>query len=204
MLDSYFLQYTGEAVVPFGFGLSYTSFVYTIAVAPSGRLSLTPVQEMLRVTHDAGRTFPSMLLLGVGAQLGCSMIASAIFFRMHTLKCTSIKLECFVAAPPLAQYLVNVTNTGTVDADDAVLGFMQPPGAGQDGVPLQILFGFERVHVKAGQTVTVSLYPSLSDFTQADVDGIRVVLPGEYTFKFGVAETAAHGGGYVTHTVVAE
>ena len=91
-----------------------------------------------------------------------------------------------------------------MDADDAVLGFLKPPGGGQNGVPLQTLFGFERVHVKAGQTVTVNLYPSLTDFTQTDADGVRAVLPGEYTFQFGVAETAAHGGGYVTDTVVTE
>ena len=36
-----------------------------------------------------------------------------------------------------------------------VLGFLVPPGAGERGVPLQTLFGFERVHVKAGQTVMV-------------------------------------------------
>ena len=37
-------------------------------------------------------------------------------------------------------YSVNVTNTGTVDSDDVVLGFMVPPGAGTGGVPLQALF----------------------------------------------------------------
>ena len=35
-----------------------------------------------------------------------------------------------------------------VDADDVVLGFLKPPGAGVGGTPLQTLFGFERVHVK--------------------------------------------------------
>ena len=44
------------------------------------------------------------------------------------------------AAAPLVEYLVNVSNVGEVDADDVVLGFMTPPGAGQDGVPLQTLF----------------------------------------------------------------
>ena len=42
-----------------------------------------------------------------------------------------------------ANYWVNVTNTGPVDSDDVVLGFVVPPGAGQNGVPLQQLFGFE-------------------------------------------------------------
>jgi hypothetical protein len=34
------------------------------------------------------------------------------------------------AATPVVSYQVNVTNTGSVDADDAVLGFLTPPGAG--------------------------------------------------------------------------
>ena len=35
-----------------------------------------------------------------------------------------------------------VSNTGDVDADDAVLGFLTPPGAGKDGVPLQTLLAY--------------------------------------------------------------
>ena len=35
-------------------------------------------------------------------------------------------------------YYVNVTNTGSVDSDEVVLGFLVPPGNGTDGVPLQV------------------------------------------------------------------
>ena len=49
-------------------------------------------------------------------------------------------------------FSVNVTNTGSVDSDEVVLGFLTPPGAGQNGVALKTLFGFQRVHVKAGET----------------------------------------------------
>jgi hypothetical protein len=100
------------------------------------------------------------------------------------------------------QYAVDVTNTGQVDADDAVLGFMVPPQAGTGGIPLQSLFGFERVHVKAGQTVRVWLYPALTEFMQVDDKGGRRVHAGEYTFRFGVAETLEHGQGYAEHTVL--
>eukprot|EP01052_Picozoa_sp_SAG31_P071318 SAG31_NODE_30230_length_384_cov_0.491228_1_plen_87_part_10 len=41
----------------------------------------------------------------------------------------------------LSQYMVNVTNSGNMDAVDVVLGFLAPPGAGENGVPLQVLFG---------------------------------------------------------------
>lgn len=44
-----------------------------------------------------------------------------------------------LAAPPVIKYAVNVTNTGSVDADEVVLGFLKPPGAGVGGVPLQTL-----------------------------------------------------------------
>ena len=92
--------------------------------------------------------------------------------------------------------MIKVTNTGKMDADDAVLGFLVPPGAGVDGVPLQTLFGFERVHVKAGESVTVNLYPSLADFTYTTLDGTKQAIAGEWTVKFGVEETAKHGQGY--------
>ena len=56
---------------------------------------------------------------------------------------------------------------------------MAPPGAGKDGVPLQTLFGFERVHVRAGETVTVSIVASMLDFTMVKGDGQRVAWPGK-------------------------
>ena len=58
------------------------------------------------------------------------------------------------------------------------------------------------MHVKAGQTVTVELYPSLADFTQVDKAGERHELAGEYSFHFGVAETVEHGGAYAEHKVM--
>ncbi len=70
-----------------------------------------------------------------------------------------------LASDRAVAYAVNVTNTGSTDSDHVVLGFITPPGAGQNGVPLQNLFGFERVFVRAGHTKTVWLWPSLLDFT---------------------------------------
>ena len=155
--------YTGKAVVPFGFGLSYTTFTYT-PQASAARVSLAPVTAMLAQTYKEGRTFPSSKLVGEAA--------------------------------PLADYMVEVKNTGDMDADDVVLGFLVPPGAGENGVPLQTLFGFERVHVKAGESVLVNLYPALTDFTHTTLDGTKVALAGDWTVKFGVQETAKHGQGY--------
>lgn len=120
--------YSGKAVVPFGSGLSYTTFSYSATEASGAQrvsVSLAPVREILGATHAAGRTFVSS--------------------------------QALADAAPLVQHEVTVTNTGSVDSDRVVLGFLVLPGAGQNGVPLQILFGFERVPVPAGQSVTTCL-----------------------------------------------
>eukprot|EP01043_Picozoa_sp_COSAG02_P003828 COSAG02_NODE_96_length_37408_cov_9.762604_24_plen_158_part_00 len=149
--------------MPFGFGLSYTTFTYS-PKASATEVSLAPVHEIIATTAEAGRTFPSSKLLAEAA--------------------------------PLVNYMVNVTNSGSMDADDVVLGFLVPPNAGKDGAPLQTLFGFERVHVKAGETVQVNLYPELTDFAATMLDGTKQAVAGEWTVKFGVQETAQHGQGY--------
>jgi uncharacterized repeat protein (TIGR01451 family) len=160
--------YTGDAVIPFGFGLSFTTFTYKISASPAS-LSLTPLRALLRETYSTtGTHFP----------------------RLNDV-------------PQAVGYQVTVTNTGNVDADDAVLGFLTPPNAGKDGMPIKTLFGFERVHVKAGESVTVWLYPSMTDFAFANIKGERVAVAGTYTVSFGVRETAALGMGYVEATLEA-
>jgi hypothetical protein len=156
-------------VVPFGFGLSYSSFAYKVEGGGDDKVRLDEVRGLLATTARAGRTFPDSNLVA--------------------------------AAAPLVSYTVNVTNTGSIDAADVVLGFLTPPGAGVNGVPLQTLFGFERIFLKAGETKAVYLYPTLTDFTQVNEKGVRQVLAGQYKFHFGVQETRAHGMGYAEHVI---
>ena len=143
--------YTGDAVVPFGFGLSYTTFAYAVARAPAAAVDLDPLRAALLLANEA-----------------------TAGFLPHA------------DDAPAATYVVNVTNTGTVDADDVVLGFLTPPNAGVDGVPLKELFAFDRVHVKAGETKQVFLLPALRHFARVDEDGARVANPGTYTVEFGL------------------
>jgi beta-D-xylosidase 4 len=85
----------------------------------------------------------------------------------------------------LASYRVNVTNTGSVDSDYVVLGFLVPPGAGSGGAPLQSLFGFERVRVAAGQTVSVWLGVGERDLTRV-LGGARVPVGGQWRLRVGL------------------
>jgi len=164
--------YTGQPVVPFGLGLSYTTFTYALrrASPAAAIVDLGSLRALLTAAREDGRSF-----------LPHGQLA---------------------AEAPLIKYEVDVTNTGSLDADDVVLGFISPPSAGKGGVPLKSLFGFERVHVPAGQTVTVFLYPALADFSTVDVGGERLAQAGEYTVSFGVRETASRMG-FLEHRVTA-
>ena len=86
---------------------------------------------------------------------------------------------------PAAAYRVNVTNTGAVDSDYVVLGFLEPPGAGAGGVPLQTLFGFERVRVAAGGSVEVWLGVGVRELTRV-AGGQRVAVPGRWRVRVGL------------------
>ena len=159
--------YTGVPVLPFGYGLSFTTWAYVPTPGP---------------------TQPSFAALDAAARAHAATgVIGHIPAALKTIA---------------ADFFVNVTNTGSVDSDDVVLGFLVPPGAGANGVPLQELFGFERVFVPAGQTVTVYLGAQGVRFTQAGVDGVRRALAGEYSVRFGVAETAAGGMGFAERTFV--
>jgi hypothetical protein len=92
---------------------------------------------------------------------------------------------------------INVTNTGDLDADDVVLGFLTPPQAGQGGAPLKTLVGFQRVHVPARCSRLVTLYPALTDFSLVSEAGVREAVPGDWTLSFGVAE----GGGFAQRSL---
>jgi hypothetical protein len=161
----------GDAVVPFGFGLSYTSFAYSFAPSapppPSGSVSLDAVRELAAGLAADNRTF-------FPQEVGSRRVRGV-------------------------SYAVTVTNTGPVDADDVVLGFLVPPNAGVGGAPLKALFGFERVHVKVGESQVVFLYPSVSDFAQADGAGGRRVPAGEYVVQFGEPRSGALGQGFLEH-----
>jgi hypothetical protein len=176
--------FTGTPVLPFGFGLSYTTWVYTPLPDPA-----PPAGAAAAAAAGATR---AVSLAGVEAAARAHAATGVIGHIPAGLQATA------------AQFWVNVTNTGAVDSDDVVLGFLTPPGAGANGVPLQELFGFERVFVPAGQTVTVYLGAQGVRFCQPDTAGVRHALKGEYTVTFGLKESAALGMGFAEFKLLAQ
>ena len=173
--------YNGKAVVPFGFGLSYTKFSYSVSA----------VDEDANAASDAASKEIDEM----------RVVSLAPLRELLTLKDGQqyVKLQDAedISSFHSPKYRVTVTNNGHIDSDDVVLGFITPPDAGINGVPLQSLFGFERVFVPAGQSVDVYLYPSLMEFARTELDGTKISMIGDYKLKFGVESTVKHGGGYV-------
>ena len=210
--------YTGTPVLPFGYGLSYTRFRYTLVAGDeyAAARGLDPdaaddysddtsyfsyyfpqtsayLSEWFYPT-DAGAgpaTSRALSLAPLAAALADTSFAGRTFPSEEALATAT-------EASELPTFRVRVTNTGDVASDEVVLGFLVPPNAGEGGTPLQSLFGFERVHLAPGESVVVDLTPSLMDFTAVDVSsGGYVARPGTYVAKFGVEATVASGGAFV-------
>jgi beta-glucosidase len=117
--------FKGEALYPFGYGLSYTRFSY----APA-KLSASKVGGSDPVTVS-----------------------------------------------------VDVTNSGGMEGDEVVQLYLSHPG--QKDAPVRALAGFSRVHLKPGETKTVSFTLDSRALSTVNPDGSRAVRPGKVNIWLG-------------------
>ena len=75
-----------------------------------------------------------------------------------------------------------------------------PPGAGENGVPRQLLFGFERVRVPAGGSAAVHMAVEARHLTRVE-GGARVPLRGTWRVVFGVEHEGRAATARVEHEV---
>ena len=100
----------------------------------------------------------------------------------------------------VSTFVVTVSNTGSIDTDEVVAGFLVPPPQPPHSrlaqlLPRQLLFDFSRVHVRAGHGVNVTLTLSSHTLAFADDAGAWFALPGHYSVRIGPgAEWAASSG----------
>ncbi len=86
----------------------------------------------------------------------------------------------------------NVKNTGSIAGDEVVELYLTQPKAYE--TPIRVLTGFTRVHLGPGESAHIGLTIDPRSIGQVDANGIRVILPGNYTVSLGGAqpgETAA-------------
>ncbi len=84
----------------------------------------------------------------------------------------------------------NVTNTGTVAADEVAQIYLSPAEEGQNIRPIQ-LQGFARVSLDPGQTKTVKVKLYTEQFSYYTNDGVRQwnITPGTFEIKVGASST---------------
>lgn len=84
-----------------------------------------------------------------------------------------------------ASWTVHVANTGKFDSDEVVQVFFVPQFT-RSGCPTphRQLIDFQRVHVKAGATVSVPFSVTQAQLELVGVDGSKGQVPGNYTIVF--------------------
>ncbi len=87
----------------------------------------------------------------------------------------------------IANFRVNVTNTGSLAGDDVVLAFITPPQLLVSGEtpPIKQLFGFERVHLNVSETVEIFFPMSIDALLSVAHDGSKWLHPGFYRIMIG-------------------
>ncbi len=76
-----------------------------------------------------------------------------------------------------------IKNTGTLAGDEVAELYLTPPQTALS--PAVALAGFQRVHLGPGETTRVTFQLDPRTLSQVDGEGIRAVIPGQYTIAIG-------------------
>ncbi|XP_006840294.3 beta-xylosidase/alpha-L-arabinofuranosidase 1 [Amborella trichopoda] len=152
--------FTGQTVYPFGYGMSYSSFNYTLKSIPDAvDLSLGQNELCHRVsyTDDAPTGPPSC----------ASVLVSDSSCEKHL------------------EFEVAVNNLGPRDGSHVVLVYDVLP-VGLEGAPIKQLVAFQRVHVLAGRSETVKFKLNVCESLYVvDSSAYKLVPAGEHTILIG-------------------
>jgi beta-glucosidase len=85
---------------------------------------------------------------------------------------------------------VNVTNTGKMNGDEVVQLYLSHKNA-SFRTPIRVLKGFQRIHLKAGETKTVSFSLCNKDLMEIDSNGNQLPMPGDVEISLGGSQPSA-------------
>ena len=87
---------------------------------------------------------------------------------------------------------VDVSNTGGMASDEVVELYLTHPGVA--GAPLRAMEGFQRIHLAAGATKTVSFTLRNRQLSTVDPNGTRRITPGKVEVWIGGGEPVSRAG----------
>jgi beta-glucosidase len=155
--------------------------------SPAGRLPITfyksvqglPAFEDYSMANRTYRYFKDEVLYPFGYGL------SYTTFKYDNLALSSAS----IAAKDTLKVAVDVSNTGKLESDEVVQLYLSHGGV--DGAPLRALKGFRRVHLKPGETQTVSFELRDRDLSTVDDAGAHRIVAGEVKLWIGGGQPAS-------------
>jgi beta-glucosidase len=87
---------------------------------------------------------------------------------------------------------VQVENIGDRDGDETVEAYLIPKN--KSGAPRLWLAGFEKVHLKKGETRTIHFTIDPRQLSLVDADGTRSIQPGQYELYIGGSQPTPESG----------
>ncbi|CAD5168798.1 unnamed protein product [Musa acuminata subsp. malaccensis] len=156
--------FDGQTVYPFGYGLSYTQFKYTLKSVPSSVVvKLDPLQLCLPLTY-----MPNASLEEEHAGAACQSVNVADTACNHEIN-----------------FEVEVANTGKFDGNHVVIVYSKPP-AGVAGAPIKQVAAFRRVFVPAGASSSVKFsIDACKSLSIVEKTAYKVLPRGQHTIVVG-------------------
>ena len=96
-----------------------------------------------------------------------------------------------ISADETVNVSVEVKNSGAKESDEVVEAYVSHPGV--DGAPIRALAGFERVHLRAGESRSVSVPLRDRELSVVDASGKRRIVPGPVEVWIGGGQPPAPG-----------
>ncbi len=95
--------------------------------------------------------------------------------------------ESKIEAGGSVDFTFEIFNAGNFDSGETVQAYVKTPASGH-GYPLYELKAFKHIFIKSGKTDTVSFTIGPRELSSINEQGLRVVVPGEYTIYFGFSQ----------------
>lgn len=186
-----------EALYPFGFGLSYTSFeMGAVGVAPYGAHGEAPaggdgstcaLPSALSAAATKGNTADKAMVKTDSSPThapGCAALAWGVGDAALPLTLSAAAANGDLSAPALG-IRVPVKNTGRRNAAQVVQVYVKALRGGTPGPQLK---GFAKVWLVMGETKDVEITLPYKAFSLCDGEGKRSVDPGSYKVYVGFGQ----------------